>query len=725
MTPLRTPSAHLLRAVSLSGVALTSSVACDKYTCLDTASCTVSPGDGGLDSPTVQASQSSPSDLSATNPSSDSTSDALPSATNSNSTQISETQSSSSTDQDRTSTELEPTDDGGATNAPQLKLANGLECEGAAQCDSGFCVDGFCCNRGCAGVCAACDLPNSKGICSAPASDTACPEVSCGTDTECLRYENTSSSDNCSAINSCITEASCKSHPSPDSTPCGSGAGTCNGDGECIVPNKKSLGQTCEAADECGSGACSERVDGIKVCCDGDCGGACQACSSAGYCNEKPPDDDACGTIDCPSDTTCANYTSDVTSSRCASFGQCKTTTSECTAETAPAGTSCGTDKICDGTGSCADCPSESGEDRTCSAECPCDAGEGVCSSHAQCSAGLVCVVGGAVKYGFEGNTCLPAHCDNNVKDAGESSVDCGGDCACGARFDSITLRATLTGISDDGNVVVAFSSGQASKTAYVWDSDDQFSVLSTSHTARGISGDGRVIIGDGNTFPVRWVSKGQPETLLSSPQFTNGAATTVSRDGSVIAGSANSVSKGFVWSSGTATSVTSVGWLQEMTADASLFLGFASDGTFRFWNAASGVSVPMMPGGSFTSADQPRLSANGRYVVGPAVLWDRTLNTVTQLRALPTINASPYAARVSDAGVVVGQTCLNCEGTYWAPADGYEPHPFAELMAEYGVELPTGMTLGPVRLASPNGKSFAGEIWHDGDVILWRLRIK
>jgi hypothetical protein len=43
--------------------------------------------------------------------------------------------------------------------------------------------------------------------------------------------------------------------------------------------------------------------------------------------------------------------------------------------------------------------------------------------------------------------------------------------------------------------------------------------------------------------------------------------------------------------------------------------------------------------------------------------------------------------------------------------------------MARYGVELPPGMTLGPVRLASPNGKSFAGEIFSE-ELILWRLRV-
>lgn len=43
---------------------------------------------------------------------------------------------------------------------------NGSVCTTPSDCDSTFCVDGVCCNAGCAGQCEACDVPDAVGTCS-------------------------------------------------------------------------------------------------------------------------------------------------------------------------------------------------------------------------------------------------------------------------------------------------------------------------------------------------------------------------------------------------------------------------------------------------------------------------------------------------------------------------------------------------------------------------------
>lgn len=43
----------------------------------------------------------------------------------------------------------------------------GASCDSASQCESGSCVDGFCCNTACTGQCAACDSPGQEGRCVA------------------------------------------------------------------------------------------------------------------------------------------------------------------------------------------------------------------------------------------------------------------------------------------------------------------------------------------------------------------------------------------------------------------------------------------------------------------------------------------------------------------------------------------------------------------------------
>ena len=58
-----------------------------------------------------------------------------------------------------------PTADGG-TQAPAASQA----CTEAAQCASGFCVDGVCCNEACTGTCFSCNQAQSAGTC-VPISD--------------------------------------------------------------------------------------------------------------------------------------------------------------------------------------------------------------------------------------------------------------------------------------------------------------------------------------------------------------------------------------------------------------------------------------------------------------------------------------------------------------------------------------------------------------------------
>lgn len=78
-------------------------------------------------------------------------------------------------------------------------------------------------------------------------------------------------------------------------------------------------------------------------------------CGNDGLCDDVPGDDAACGAIECPDDTDCRDYENDITSNRCAAFGQCRTT-ADCDYEDEPARTKCGDDsssEICDGDGNC------------------------------------------------------------------------------------------------------------------------------------------------------------------------------------------------------------------------------------------------------------------------------------------------------------------------------------------------------------------------------------
>lgn len=130
-----------------------------------------------------------------------------------------------------------------SSGACMANTPNGTACSVSGQCLSGFCVDGVCCNASCTGLCRACNLAGSLGVCA---------NIATGTD----------------PANECA------------------GATSCNGAGACTL---FANGTACSLNAECSSGFC---VDG--VCCNTACNGICQACTAA---KKGSGANGACGSI--------------------------------------------------------------------------------------------------------------------------------------------------------------------------------------------------------------------------------------------------------------------------------------------------------------------------------------------------------------------------------------------------------------------------------------------
>jgi hypothetical protein len=114
-----------------------------------------------------------------------------------------------------------------------------MPCERAAQCGTGFCTDGVCCNMKCDSACYACDQPGSLGVCKAIADgqdpDNECPVQPIGT---------------CGNNGGCNGRGACRKHPT--GTFCGYGNcmnntqygnSICDGMGGC----KRGPGRSCGA----------------------------------------------------------------------------------------------------------------------------------------------------------------------------------------------------------------------------------------------------------------------------------------------------------------------------------------------------------------------------------------------------------------------------------------------------------------------------------------------
>jgi hypothetical protein len=182
-------------------------------------------------------------------------------------------------------------------NCVDPRSVPGAACESDISCGPGTtCVDGVCCKEACNAACESC---SATGDCVADA-----PGGSCGDDLQCFgrglclapvgsscQADTDCGSANCELAvgggNACCVE------------PCANGL-LCNGDGECVSADSD-LGVPCTDDTGCIGGRC---FDG--VCCDSECGGACERCNAPGQTGRCSAE--AAGTQDplCPAGLECA-----------------------------------------------------------------------------------------------------------------------------------------------------------------------------------------------------------------------------------------------------------------------------------------------------------------------------------------------------------------------------------------------------------------------------------
>jgi hypothetical protein len=229
----------------------------------------------------------------------------------------------------------------------------GYPCDKGNQCQSGSCVDGYCCESPCdradpANLCKACNVPGSEGHCvDAPAGTDphaqcdADPVASCAQDGlcdgsgHCRLYAAATVCATASCTNGVLTPAAtcdgagdcvggstvdCAPYACASATACATtctppangcqAPATCSG-GKC--GGALANGAPCGSPGQCASGHCAQ-----GVCCDMACTGACQACNQSGSVGTCSP---------VPAGTQCASPTcsgdSTVTARACDNNGNC------------------------------------------------------------------------------------------------------------------------------------------------------------------------------------------------------------------------------------------------------------------------------------------------------------------------------------------------------------------------------------------------------------------
>ena len=380
------------------------------------------------------------------------------------------------------------------------KKDSGQTCSINAECSSDKCVDGYCCNTWCAGVCEACNVADSEGTCTEHSATTdpegecglckvcngtgACVNVpngvdpldectqssvtSCGADGSCdgggacrkwnaatVCADQTCSGSTqtltsyCNGVGACISGVISDCCPFGCSgnacrTACTSNSHCCSGmfciNGECesTLPD----GSACSAAGQCASGNC---VDGY--CCDTLCAGECEACNVAGElgtCTQHDPNSDP--------DNECATCLVCNGSGSCVNVANGQDPLADCV-ESAP----CGQDGYCDGSGVCrvwnlvTECNAQTCSGSTLYLSDFCD-GDGVCvdSGTMPCTP-YKCSGNGCANNCATDNDCVVGYyCSASVCVAKKiNGTACGinGQCLSGHCVDGVCCDTSCTGL--------------------------------------------------------------------------------------------------------------------------------------------------------------------------------------------------------------------------------------------------------------------------------------
>jgi hypothetical protein len=340
------------------------------------------------------------------------------------------------------------------------KQKPGHICNTYADCASGHCADGVCCNTDCNDTCKQCNLNNSLGTCALVPTGNEDPGT-CSSDPGGgqARYCDASgvcqnkpkpTGSSCSAGGQCAssycvdgfccstacatacyscglpgTAGSCAAIPNGQqdhsaTTPCDGTMEYCSA-GTCQT-NKKPNGIACTTGTECGTGFC---IDGY--CCNSSCVGTCMACNVAG--SEGSCVNAAAGAQDPNSTPTCtgAQY--------CDGKGTCQSGL-KANGNICAAGTECGSGNCVDG--------------YCCDSAC-----NGTCSSCNQPGKLGTCsgvMVGGTDPSAATGMTCVSPNychadrsCSSGLKPNG-ASCTLGGECGSGNCIDKTCCESQCSG---------------------------------------------------------------------------------------------------------------------------------------------------------------------------------------------------------------------------------------------------------------------------------------
>lgn len=391
--------------------------------------------------------------------------------------------------------------------------------------------------------------------------------------------------------------------------------------------------------------------------------------------------------------------------------------------------------------------------DRTCSTDCPCASGEGVCTNSNQCASGASCVSGSSKKVGRAGDACLANHCNNDAQDSGETSVDCGGECGCRATYDVVALKtlpssatgAELTTMSRDGKKLAGNISKNRTNYPALFALDGSVTALESygkSGWIEAASADGNVLLGgmgcsdpptcsDPTLSATTWTGTAAPKVV-----YTNGTGRALSSSGTALAGdyydSGFSQNRGFIKNGNSGTTIPDLSYVAGMTPDAKFVAGTPQAGGVQaaLWSAQT-QTLTKIGSTSWLSTTITALNGTDPAVAGWGAAGSDTLvgfrwkgGTLTQLGVLSGGLYTTPAAIAADGGTVVGLTGTNSFQQAFIWTDKDKLRTIVDELRARGLELPVDLKLTNALFLSDDGKTIVGTEF-TSPPSFWRVVLK
>jgi uncharacterized membrane protein len=245
---------------------------------------------------------------------------------------------------------------------------------------------------------------------------------------------------------------------------------------------------------------------------------------------------------------------------------------------------------------------------------------------------------------------------------------------------------------------------------------------------ASGISGDGRVVVGESRSEAFRWTAEDGIVGLAGLGGFFGTRANAASFNGAVVVGEANTPdgTVGFRWteSEGMVALSGSAGWAVDISADGTVIVGLSGE----IWKQEEGPIPLPDPECCFDGIQPSAISADGSVVVGSAYItstpspyrWIDGVGADIFLQGQPNAYPSDTSA---DGSVIVGILDYgndSADAFRWTDSDGLEVMPPPDNYNVPPLSAALAVSADGSIIAGHTGQYHTSEYWENLDAAVW-----